>query len=129
MDVHKFSRSNILGGEWKFEYDSSSGLLSKATDPDNHINTWNYTLLTNPRYLAEGPNYLNKMTLLSASTDGKGAPTTYAYNGDGFLSGVADSVGQIQITDWDLFGQPKTVLGPRTGYQRQLEYKDTGRVK
>ena len=102
--------------------------MLNSADPDGHTFAKTYGTPANPRYVATGPDYIQNMTLMSNTTDGNGAVTAIAYNGDGFLQSKQDTIGTLTISAWDTFGLPLHLAGPRAGYTQDIVYDDAGRV-
>ncbi len=122
------SRTNILNGESTFEYDTNLGLVTVSHDPDKNIGSFvrTYTSESNSRFNANGPNYVESVVELIATTDGKGQQTNYGFV-DGFTVDITDSMDGAVSIDWD-DALPKTYHGPRSGYTRELTYDGSGRV-
>ncbi|HEY3323310.1 MAG TPA: tandem-95 repeat protein, partial [Planctomycetota bacterium] len=120
------SQTDLLGGNWPLEYDSETGLQKGVTDPDGHKFSAIPDPIKNPRYSEIGPNYLQNYAVYTKQIDGNNKEVNYSHS-NGFLAGIADTFGNGRVTQWDDYGLPTRIVGPRSGYAKAIKYDDLGR--
>jgi YD repeat-containing protein len=95
------SESSTSRRAWTFTYDSTSNLTS-VTNPLGNATTYTYT----------GNHNLNKV-ILPQARGGAQASTTFAYYQNGKTFTYADTLGDTNTLDYDLFRMNTRVTDPR----------------